>query len=244
LFVLFFCFVVEYYVVFYKIGVVNYAIASRASKSLLIGPYSRLSFYKMIIPLISIISLLLFFKEKNKHCIKIFIISFILALFDSLISMSRSELISLILPIFYLIEKDKVISKKVLIILVIGVFLLFGVWKSFKSNQMEIYYDSEFNTWYKISNNVLNYNSEKLFGKSYLDTVINMIISFTNSEPLSRWYLRKFEYSTLEKGGGRGFSGVLEAFINYGFIGNIIVFGFYGFLMKQVHLKVKQDNYF
>ena len=242
---LFFCISIEYYVLFKKIGIVNYLVASRASKSLLLAPYSRLSFYKMIIPLISIVSLLIYIKFKIRKSKTIFIIAFFLTLFDSIISASRSELISVLLPIFYMLEKYNIITKKVLLIIAISTFLLFGIWKSLlRSSHVELYYDSEFNTWYKICNKVLNSNIPLQFGKSYLDTLINTVVPFTNSEPLSRWYLKRFEYSTLEKGGGRGFSGVLEAFMNWGYLGNILVFGFYGFLLKQIQMKTYKNNDF
>lgn len=242
---LFFCFSIEYYVLFKKIGVINYLVASRASKSLLLAPYSRLSFYKLIIPLISIIALLLYVKYKKRKAKIVFFIAFTLTLFDSILSASRSELISVLLPIFYILEKYNIITKKILLIIAISSFILFGMWKSLlRASQVEIYYDSEFNTWYKICNNVLDSNLPMQFGKSYLDTIINIVIPFTNSEPLSRWYIKRFEYSIYEKGGGRGFSGVLEAFMNWGYLGNILVFGFYGFLMKQIQMKIYKNNDF
>lgn len=236
------CLMIEYYVVFYKIGIINYALASRASKSLLMRPYVWLTFYKTLTPLISVISLLLYVKYKKKAFKTIFFAAFFITLFNSLISMSRSELISLLLPIFYLLEKNKAISKKILVILIVSVFFLFGIWKSLKSSQIEIHYDGELNTWYKIFDNVSSLSNQKLWGKSYLDTAINLVIPFTGIEPLSKWYIRKFEYEVYLRGGGRGFSSVLEAFMNYGVLGIVFVYGFYGFLFKQIELKVKKEN--
>ena len=61
-----------------------------------------------------------------------------------------------------------------------------------------------------------------------------MLIPITKSEPLSKWYVRNYEFDVYIKGGGRGFSGVLEAYLNFGLIGNIIVFFLYGVLFKKI----------
>ena len=113
-----------------------------------------------------------------------------------------------------------------MIILIIGSFILFGVWKSLFSSSriINIYYDSEFNSWYKIFNNILQSDLSKLFGTSYIKTLVNLVIPFTKTEPLSVWYVRNYEYETWISGGGRGFSGVLEAYMNFGIIGCILVY--------------------
>jgi len=127
--------------------------------------------------------------------------------------------------------------------LVGGSFILFGAWKSlFSSGKTFLYFDSEFNTWYEIFDNVIEAEVPRLNGKSYADTLLNLIVPFTNAEPLSVWYVKTFEYATWLRGGGRGFSGVLEAYMNFSIWGVVVVYGFYGWLLKQTQLNLEKDD--
>ena len=231
----------EVYVIFINIGFANFVSATRAQKSLLSKDYSVLTFYTMTIPLTQIICMMFWMKgEKRFRYLAIF--TLVISVFNSLISVSRAELISVLLPMFYLLEQANKIKDRHLIILIIGSFILFGVWKSLFSSSriINIYYDSEFNSWYKIFNNILQSDLSKLFGTSYIKTLVNLVIPFTKTEPLSVWYVRNYEYETWISGGGRGFSGVLEAYMNFGIIGCILVYSIYGYIVKQIALSVSR----
>lgn len=226
---------VEYYVIFQKIGFSTYKASSRAAKSLLMSDYSVLSFYKSTIPLICISSLYLYFKYKNKYSRFLFTISFLISMVNSVITVSRAELISILLPILFLLNHYKKISNKIVVILGISSFVLFGAWKGLSYGSIsEISFDSEFDTWYRICSNVLSSsNFSLLYGKSYLNTLISFVVPVSNSTSLSSWYVHNFEYSVFLRGGGRGFSGVLEAYMNFGILGNILVYYLYGWIIKQ-----------
>lgn len=233
----------EIYFLVFRISFSAYLVASRAQKSLMTTGNSVLSLYTFTIPLVGIISLQQCFKYKDRMCAFIAAISLAIVIFNSIISMSRAELISIMLPILFLFEYYNRISKRNIILLLVGSFLLFGVWKSlFSSGRNFLYYDSEFGTWYEICENVLRRELKPLYGKSYLDTLLNLVVPFTNSEPLSVWYVKTFEYNTWIRGGGRGFSAVLEAYMNFRIFGNVIIYTLYGWLLKQAQLNIERND--
>lgn len=234
---------VEFYFLFIRIDISSYLAASRAQKSLLTSGASVLTFYTFTIPLVCIISLQQYLKYKDRFAASIAFVSLNVAIVNSIISMSRAELISVLLPVLFLYEHYNRISKRKIILFLVGVILLFGVWKSlFSSGKNFLYYDSEFSTWYEIFSNVFSSNLKPLYGKSYLETLLNLVIPFTNTEPLSVWYVKTFEYDTWLRGGGRGFSAVLEAFMNFDIFGNLLIYSLYGWLLKQAQFNLERDD--
>ena len=230
--------IVELYVIFYKIGINNYINVSRAAQSLLMSDYSLLSFYRRTIPIVSIISLFIFLKDKNKYSKYLFIVSFIISIYNSIISVSRAELLSVLLPILFILNHFKKISNKKVIILGMIFFVVFGAWKGLANGKTNVItYDSEFNSWYKICDNVLSdeNNIDYLLGSSYMKTIANLLIPVTHTTSLSTWYVKKYEYSVYTMGGGRGFPGILEAYLNFNIIGNMIIYYFYGWLFKKIN---------
>ena len=232
------CIATEFYVVFKQIGIVAYFSAERGGKALMMADYSRLSFYKFAIPLVSCASLYNFFSTKNKYSLSLFFISITVALFNSIISASRAEMLSLFLPVLFLLKYFGKIHEKTVIVIGFIAIVLFGAWKSLFWGEFELSFDSEFNTWYDICNNVLRMPDRKLlYGESYLTTMINLIIPFTDSHTLSTWYMENFELDVLARGGGRGFSAVLEAYMNFDLIGIFLIYGFYGWLISRLNTK-------
>ena len=226
-----------YYVTIYKIGLAVYFFASRAEKSLLTSDYSILQFYPYTLPLISTISLYLYLSYKNKVSYSIFIIALFLSLTNAVITGSRGEMLIIAFPIIYLLRLFNVISAKFTILICIGGFVLFGIWKSLYTDNIEVQYDSEFVSWYRICDTILSDSSgfEYLFGKSYFQTLINLVIPVTNMESLSTWYVRKYENAVFLAGGGRGFPSVFEAYMNFHVLGVVLVYSFYGCLAKKIN---------
>ena len=235
---------IEYYVIFIKIGLFVFFHANRSQQSLLIGNYSSLTFYKSFFSIVQMCSLYFYINNKNKKFLYLFIISLMINIFNCYISVSRAEIFSFILPTIYILYYFKLIKTKQVIISAICVFVLFGAWKSLVWNLKEnkniskeninVSFDSEFNTWYSISDNILLSDYSYLYGKSYIDTVYNLIVPITHTEPLSRWYLKIYEPNIYSRGGGRGFSGVIEAYLNFGVFGNIFIYTLYGILFKKL----------
>ncbi len=226
----------EFYVVFYKIGIFTYVLASRAERSLLREGYSFFMFYSFLIPLISAISLFIYLKYRKRKNLVLFILSFIIAIANAVITASRAEILSVFLPIVFLCSYFKLLSKKKIVLIGCFGFILMGIWKSLYSEEVEMKYDSEFNTWYEICKNMMTAprGLDTLYGLSYLKTLINLIVPFTGMESLSTWYVKNYEYSIYLAGGGRGFSSILEAYMNFRLIGVVLIYAFYGWLAKKL----------
>lgn len=228
----------EYYVVVYKVGLMLYLGASRAEQSLLRSDYSIFLFYQHTIPLISSVAFFLYLKYKRKTSLILFVLSFLMATLSAVITASRSDMLAIVLPLLFLCNYFKIITNKVTIALAAGGFVLFGIWKSLYTESIEVQYDSEFVSWYKICNNVLNDADEfYLYGKSYFNTILNLIIPVTGIESLSTWYVRKYEFDVFSAGGGRGFSSVMEAYMNFNILGIVFIYGFYGWISKKLNTK-------
>lgn len=227
----------EFYVIFVKVGLAPFFAATRSTKTLMLADYSLLSFYQSTIPIIAAIALYVYLEYKSKFSFSLFLVAIAIAVFNSYIRGSRAEMLCILLPIMFLLNHYKKISNRTVCILGVGTVILFGLWKSLYYNNKNINFDSEFNTWYEICRNVLPSEFKYRFGSSYLQTFINLIIPVTGTQSLSVWYLENFAADVLAKGGGRGFSCVLEAYMNFSFIGCIVVFYLYGLLFKKLEVK-------
>lgn len=231
----------EFYVVFRQIGLNTILSNARATTSLLMSDYSAFAFYRYTFPLLAGIFLLLYYNRKQKIDLLLFLTALSFSVFNALIYLSRTYMLAVLMPLGFLSEHYKKISRRVLLIAILFIFLLFGIWKSMFSTQTVLTYSSEFGTWFRIGENILSDSSVSLrWGESYFNTLLNLIIPVTNIESLSNWYVRTYEYSTYLIGGGRGFSGIIEAYINFGIVGNIFIFMVLGFIFKQIN---KNSNF-
>lgn len=238
------CFAAEYYLVVKVIGLQEYILASRADRTLMRAGYSLLTFYKHTIPMVSAVSLYIFMEYKKKLSFLVFVLSLLLAIAHSLISVSRTEFLATILPVVFLLNRYKVLSNKMLLLIGAGGFVLMGIWKSLlqsESGTLVMQQDSEFNTWYGICHNIMKKDGgvELIWGRSYLVTLLNLIFPVTGIETLSTWYLRIYEPDVLAMGGGRGFPATFEAYMNLGIIGVVGVYGFYGYLAKKININTE-----
>lgn len=245
---------VQLYIIFIRVGFSNYVFTSRAGRSALIKPFRWLMFYQDWLILISVISYYLKTISKEKVISLMFYVSFLNSIFNSVIMISRADLLMLILPIVFIALNQKKISNKQVIVVLFTILGLFVVWKALLSgiifNQQLIFesgnFNGEFTTWYTIGNNVFSDlfqgNMDFLLGKSYFDTLKNLIVPFTNSEPLSVWYVRTYEIDVFLRGGGRGFSGIVEGFLNFSFLGNMLYFGFLGAFFKKIEMSKYIDS--
>lgn len=224
----------EIYVIIQSVGFMDYFLASRSGKSLMVADYSYFTFYQSTIPLIAAVALYIYLEFKKKYFKYFFFLLFVISVFNAIIRASRTELLCILLPILFLLRYYRKITDKS--VLAIGAFsmLLFGVWKSLYSDQLTIYFDSEFDTWYKICKNVLSDGFEYKLGESYFIAIYNLIIPFSDYSSLSTWYMEKYELNVLLNGGGRGFSSVLEAYINFNIIGNVVIYAMYGYFFYRI----------
>lgn len=238
--------------IFSNINIKIFSLVSRGNKMLMMAKYSKFEYYYIFLIIAMTLSLILMRKKNNKKNITIFFLLFINNLLIALIEISRAKFFLILIPIIYIYRK-KINYKTYLLIglLIIGIStiwkgLLSGIFyehNAFSNVKIEI--PSEFYTWYQIGNKILyelkHQNILYLYGKSYLDAILNLFIPVTNSEPLSIWYIKKYEKIIYLSGGGRGFSGVVEGYLNFGIIGVIFHFFIIGIFAKILDKKMEKD---
>lgn len=239
--------IIEAYVILYKLGIDNYIFASRAERSLLMKPHRKFMVYEEFLILITVISFYLKLSFKSRLISCIFYFAFINSVVNSVIAISRANSLMLVLPILFIAAYKNRISNKQLFLILSSLLILFAVWKGLLfgiifNNEIKLdmgSFGKEFTTWYTIGNRVLNdlfeNNIDYLYGKSFLDTLVNLAFPITNIEPLSVWYVKKYELDTYIRGGGRGFSGIVEGFLNLPLIGNIVYFMILGLIFKKIN---------
>lgn len=233
---------IEIYFLFYNIGLSNFMELTRAGRSLLMQESFYLAnFYKYFISL----AFLLFFIAHMHSApnIKVLLGSLALCILNAVISISRSDLVLVLIPIIYILYSYKRINNMHVSILGTLLFIFMAIWKYWLSENVvfsgeAIQLQSELGSWIAIGTNIIrDLDQERisyLWGSSYIEAFINLIVPFIGFEPLSRWYVRTYEYGTYILGGGRGFSSVIEAYYNFNIIGCIFVYFLYGILLKKL----------
>jgi oligosaccharide repeat unit polymerase len=243
------------YVVILKIGVQDYFFTSRANRSLIVRPYSHFMVFIDLLNFISVLSLFLFLKTHKSKYKKLFIISFSFAILHAVLTISRNNLVLIIVPTIFLLHYYNYIKAKTIVFIVlIGLFVAV-VWKvllfnliigdSFDISQIleNIKFPREFVVWQEISQNILQSNFS-LHGESYLNAIVSLFYPFHFADNLSLWYVKNYEPHTYEIGGGRGFSNVLEAYINFDIAGVIVFFFLFGILIYIFQRKSMSSIYF
>ncbi len=159
-------------------------------------------------------------------------------------TISRNALILVGLPVIFILHYFNYVKIKTILILLIVALFIGVIWKSvlfhlllsndgfsFSEIVNNLKFPREFVVWEEITNNILN-NDISFNGRTYLNTFISLFYPFYHFKHLSIWYVENFEFSTFEKGGGRGFSNILEAYLNFNILGVIIVFFLLGVIVN------------
>ncbi|MCK4442033.1 MAG: oligosaccharide repeat unit polymerase [Sulfurovaceae bacterium] len=243
------------YVVVIKIGLNEYFFTSRGHRSWIVRPYSSFMIFIDLFNYISALSLFLYLNTKHKIYILIFIIVFTTATLHAVLTVSRNNLILLWLPVIYLFHYYNYIKAKwIVVIFSIGIFIAI-IWKVllfyllFSDNFSisiiieNIKFPREFVVWQEIAQNILRDNIT-LYGQSYLDAIVKLFWPFSHTDNLSLWYVQTYEPDTFAKGGGRGFSNILEAYINFNIAGVVLFFFLFGILIYLFQKKSMNSIYF
>lgn len=225
----------EYWVLC-NIGLDTVLNSSRSMVTLLMSDFGVFSFYRHTLPMLSGLYLLLYFKYKNRCDFLFFCTLFFISAVNAWLYASRANMLALLLPIIFLLEFYNKLSKVNIIFIFLAAFMFFGYWKGMISGNGVFQIKSEFASWIKIGENIIDENYFWL-GSTYLDTIVNLIIPITHMESVSEWYVRTYEYDAYINGFGRGFSQILEAYINFGFLGIVFIFGVLGCLFKKIRLE-------
>lgn len=241
--------------VIYKIGLQEYFFTSRANRSLIVRSYSSFMIFIDLFNFISVLALFLFLNTKKTIYKKIFIIVFFIAIIHAILTISRNNILLILVPTIFLLHYYNYLKAKIIIFIIsIGLFIAI-IWKvllfnlimtdTFNISQImeNIKFPREFVVWQEISQNILK-DDILLYGESYLNGIGSLFYPFHFADNLSLWYVKNYEPATYAIGGGRGFSNILEAYINFGIPGVILFFfllgiGIYIFQknsMKSIYL--------
>lgn len=232
----FICFLVMYYVVFIKIGLHSFIFESRSGRAVMTRQYSAFMFFKDIICAIGALSLLQYLILRDRFYVKLWVLCFVFSLIYSILTISRSHLIVTVFPVFFLLCYFGYIKA-----FMVNVALLFGIliallWKwvlysmiigdGLDFSDFSFSLPSELYQWAIILKNISM--EEITYGKSFLDALISFTYPFYHAEPLSIWYVNKFEPEVANIGGGRGFSLIAEIVLSFGGGGLFLVYGLIG----------------
>ncbi|PQJ83323.1 O-antigen polymerase [Aliivibrio sifiae] len=247
------CVIMFFYLFFVKINIVEFIYSTRGGRSLLLSGYGPLMFFKDTLSAIYIISLVLYLYRMNDFFYKrLLIFCGLFTLVYSIITISRAHFVLVALSTLYMLSYTKRLSIfYVNLILVVGVFLAIS-WKwmlsslifkgsiDFSSFELEI--PSELVHWNNITNNMLQ--EDIIMGRSFLDAICSLLYPFYDTTPLSVWYVNKYEPLVASIGGGRGFSLLAEAILNFGLLGIPLVFLILGIFIGIINTFSKKYIYF
>ena len=160
--------------------------------------------------------------------------SLLICILIAVSSISLTSMMIIFITQLFFIDKNKPISRYVLLLMIPG-YVLSVIWKPlasyifFNSRLLgidELSIPSEFTSWVSIYNNITsemhNWNPSR-YGESYIETLQSLILPFSEVNTLSVTYLKTYEPLVYQTGGGRGFSFFLEAFVNFGYLGVIMI---------------------
>lgn len=239
---------------FYEMGISRFIFASRPERVLLIESSTTPTFFNDLFFLVLILGFIMT-KLKPTFWFKVlFFLSTVNIIGYQLIIIDRSGLLKVIFPLLFFFLVFKHIKNRTVIIWGTILFIFLSYFKVIMSNiifrektSLEPFrFNAEFESWYFVGMTVINDLKmgimNHIYGKSYFEALYNLIFPFTNSEPLSIWYVRTYHYQTFLNGGGKAFSSIAEAIMNFGYIGVPIYFAVLGlwcrWLKNKKHMGV------
>ena len=242
----------EIYIIFIEIGIDRFINVSRPQRSALYLELGVLPFSDILI-LLSTICFAIAQLYKSRFVKVLFLLLFMNNIAYSFVIIDRSTMLKVILPILFISLVFKKISTRIVVFIAfVGFFymmffkeLMSSIIYSHPLNIAQFKINGEFERWYLVGLDVINdLNSgrlEMLYGRSYWDTLYNLIVPFTNVEPLSVWYVREYYPEVYEAGGGLAFSSIVEGIMNFGLIGPVLYFFFLGFICRFINKRSFYD---
>ncbi|ACV64770.1 hypothetical protein Dtox_4098 [Desulfofarcimen acetoxidans DSM 771] len=236
------------------VGFIDFFSASRASRLLIIQHSGLLALYTDVSAFVSIVSFYMIIKYNPKRAglTSLFVVSFIHNVIYAVFTVSRGDFLFQIIPMLYVLLDYKKIKKTTVIYVSLSLLVLFAFWKQIipliilnKSNQISFPgLPSEFSIWYFIGEDVLSTMSHNLlYGKSYLDSIIGLILPLYDFESLSVWYIKNYYGGIFSLGGGRGFSTIIESILNFGWCGVIITALLYGLIFARLASNKNKNDF-
>ncbi|ARV26701.1 putative membrane protein [Vibrio anguillarum] len=237
LLLIFFCMLSFVYVFLFRISFFDFLNTTRAGRSLLMHGMGPLMFFKDTLAAIYIFSIvILYSRGYSSFYLKVAIFTGVFTVIYSLATISRAHFVFVALSTIYMLSYSRRIkSYQANILMSFGVIFAIS-WKWLISSiiikgelnleTFTIDIPSEFVHWSNITYNISN--EAVTYGASFFDAIVSMVYPFYDVTALSVWYVKKYEPTVAEIGGGRGFSLLAESILNFGYIGIPMVFSILG----------------
>ncbi|UUV18853.1 oligosaccharide repeat unit polymerase [Fusobacteria bacterium ZRK30] len=240
-----------FFILVSKIGINNYFFKSRAVRIFYLKKMSYLNSFKPFFMIGLILLYQNYFSRKNKRLKKFLIFLNSLYLILALLENSRLDIMNIFIVNIYFFEKEKIIKKKTIIILGIMLIFILLYYKSFmyslKGYDIKIQRNfGELTTWIKNYKKIDHSSIEFEFkGEAFKSMMKSFIIPLSgkNDFSMTKWFMNKYYPQIFKEGGGRGFSGVLDAYMNAKYIGVFIYFYILG-LFSYCFEKRRESCYF
>lgn len=238
---------------FRKLGFSSYLYLSRSDRSLVIEGAGSLTFFFDLFQIVFVVGAIVYTFHKSKWLKFMFVTAIINNIGYMLIIIDRSGLLEVLIPLTFFLLHYKKITSRFAVIAGVSAFLFLSFFKVIMTNLImgtstklpPFKMNDEFEAWYgigiRIFNDLKDGSISMLYGRSYLDAMYNMIVPFTNTESLSIWYVKTYYYQTYIAGGGKAFSSIAEAVMNFGYIGVPIYFMFLGLLCRWLKKRMNSD---
>lgn len=92
----------------------------------------------------------------------------------------------------------------------------------------------------------VNTTSDYRYGVGYFDIILRLIPNSLNpfdlELPLPQWLLEEFFPKTKEIGGGRMFSIVADGYINFGYVGPLLLGVVFSYVLKHLYMSMKRSS--
>lgn len=229
-----------FYILIVKVDFSSYVYITRAQRALIYRDIGVLALFREMLISGGLLLLFCYFLSRKKWLkyLSIFILS--VSVIHAVLTISRTELILVFVPILFMLVFFDVVTEKFVIVTALLLTPLVLLWKSilyllFFNNNGEINYSiSELVSWYHIGEDIIRLTSngdiEYMYGGSIVDGLLSLIYPFYNATPLSVWYSKDI-LSLYGNGTGRGFSMVVESYLNFGIFGIFLVMPFLSTLL-------------
>ena len=248
-----------------SIGLYAFVTQGRGEMKMAIGEsFKAINILDPLIYVVEVLALEFFIITKGikNYRIKygiLFFSSLFVSIAFSLIQVDRSSLLLSLLPMVFLLNYHGLLSLRRILFYGTALLALFVVWKQLiaglimgdigVARELDVTVPTEIVAWFDVGCDVQDgLESGKIdykYGYTYLKALESFVNPFwQNYEALSTWYVRTFRPDMFEHGGGKGFSCVLEAVLNFGFIGPILCFGFIGSFVKRIERKVPSSIFY
>jgi len=237
---------------FARVGFSTFVNLTRPQRSLLLSETINFSFD--LLQIIMILGLILYVTYKAKPFLYLAILSLVHNVVYAIIIIDRSMLLEILLPLMFMGLAFGKIRPRTVLIAGTSLFVVMSYFKVLMSNLLfgrntpfdKFRFNSEFEGWYYIGSRILtelkNGTIQLMYGQSYADTLINLIVPFTSTEPLSVWYVRSYFYDMYAGGAGLAFSSIAEALMNFGYMGVPLYFAFLGFICRWLKVRKNTDT--